>query len=526
MNIIGSSVATIHCAVFSNNSARGNDSRGGAILARTNTIVSLVDTEFCGNSAKRGGMLFAQFATLSTSGYLDIIQHNTGELYSIYLTNCIANFGGNLTFTNNHQPLFAHSSIVNFTGASLFANGSVSKEETAAITSLRSEININHDGILTAQGNQGDMGGAMILSQSELNIYGQCHFLDNHAPRNGGAIHADRSTITFEGITNFYNNIANHSGGAISLEVSTIQLKAEMVSFTQNHAKLGGAIYLHRGSRLHIIKHKMECDFDINDWCAFDVWYCTTDKEKWQLLSFANNSAEKGGAIYVDDIGADLCSTANTSDDKCFIQTIAAYIPADDWVIEKENFANINFTNNKASSGAVLYGGLLDRCKLDEYAEVEHFKEKNNIDALSYFKNITGTIDFPENDIASDPMRVCLCDKDDKVDCDMTVPDFSVVPGNVFNYLKFAVVDQIGTPFTDSHVVKALLSSESSRLEEDESEQMLEEMCSKLNFTIYTEDSVNLTLYAKESPCTDGISILLKVKLESECPVGFSLSNS
>ena len=48
MNIIDSSVASIHCARFANNSAGGkNDSRGGAILARTNTKVSLVDTQFC-----------------------------------------------------------------------------------------------------------------------------------------------------------------------------------------------------------------------------------------------------------------------------------------------------------------------------------------------------------------------------------------------------------------------------------------------------------------------------------------------
>ena len=206
MNIIDNSVAFIHCARFANNSARGNDSRGGAILARTNTKVSLVDTEFYGNTAKRGGTLFAQFTTFSTSGYLDI-QHSTGQSFSIYLTNCTAYFGGNLSFTNNHQSLLhSHYSDITFSGNSLFTNN-VSPEKTEAITFLRSEIKIG--GVFIAQGNRGENGGAMRLIESALYVHGQCHFLDNVASENGGAIQAYESFLLLFGVANFLNNSAH-----------------------------------------------------------------------------------------------------------------------------------------------------------------------------------------------------------------------------------------------------------------------------------------------------------------------------
>ena len=518
MNIIESSVATIHCARFTNNSATGTkDSRGGAILARTNTKVSLVDTEFCGNFGGNGGVLFAQFATLNTSGNLSM-HDNNGSIYLIY---CTADFGGNLFFINNHQPLLAHYSAVTFTGNSSFTNNYVSPR---AIISIRSELNIHHDGVLTAQGNQGEKGGAMHLVQSELNVYGQCNFLNNHAFKNGGAIHAYETVIRFKGIANFQNNSATVHGGAIFMDGSAIRHFSGRLSFTENHAEQGGAIFLQSGSRLHIVKHTMEC--------KDSHWYCVSDREKWQALNFNHNSADRGGALYVNDVGANSCSSTTIVDkdyfnSECFVQTIAAYKSASDWKISTANFANINFTNNSANvSGAVLYGGLLDRCTLDEFAEFRQI-EGHTIKALAYFQKISGTTDFSNNDIVSDPMRVCWCDEDDRVNCSMAMTNHSVVPGKLFNNLRFAVVDQTGTLFNNSsYAIIASLSSESSRLREDESKQMLQGNCCKLNFTLYSNNSVNLTLYAKESPCTEGISKLVIPLDLSACPVGFSLSNT
>ena len=520
LNIIETSVAFIRCTTFVTNSAKEtNDSRGGAILARTNTIVSLVDTQFCGNDAEVGGVLFAQFPTLNSSGDLDV-QNNRGQSFSLHLTNCTANFRGNLTFSNNHLSLLTHYSVVTFCGTSLFANGSAIRE-AAAITSIRSDINVH--GMLTAQSNQGENGGAMLLIQSELNVYGQCNFQDNYASKRGGAIHAEETVISFEGIASFWNNSANDSGGAISMDRSTIRHFSGKVSFTKNHAHLGGGLYLCCGSRLRIIKLTMECDIN--------TWYCISDRQKWQALSFTSNSADRGGAIYVDDVGSNFCSSlssVSTFHDECFIQTIAAYKSASDWDTSTANFANIYFDDNIASDGgAVLYGGLLDRCTLDKFAEIKQF-EQHNISALSYFKNISRIIDFSKNDIASDPLRVCLCDENNKVDCDMTLPDYTFVPGRMFSN-NLAVVDQTCTPFNESLYISASLSSESSRLEEGESEQMLEGQCSELHFTLYSNNSVSLTLFVKDSPCTYGKSKLvlaLSIDVESKCPVGFSVSNA
>ena len=229
-------------------------------------------------------------------------------------------------FSDNNQTLLhAHNSVISFAGKSFFTNSYASKKETAAITSIRSEINIHHGGILTAQGNRGINGGTMLLIQSHLKVHGQCNFFDNYVSKNGGAIHAYESILRFEGIANFRDNSADENGGAISSVGSTIQQKSGTVSFKQNHAERGGAIYLSSVSRLHIIKATLECDIQ--------AWYCISDREKWQALNFTNNSAKKGGAIYIDDIGANSCSStssANTFTNECLIQDIAAYKSASD----------------------------------------------------------------------------------------------------------------------------------------------------------------------------------------------------
>lgn len=60
----------------------GKESQGGAILARTNSNVTLMDTTFFGNMAKsKGGVLFAQFSTVHGSGNLTF-DNNTRDYWS------------------------------------------------------------------------------------------------------------------------------------------------------------------------------------------------------------------------------------------------------------------------------------------------------------------------------------------------------------------------------------------------------------------------------------------------------------
>ena len=553
LNIIENSKAFIHCANFENNRACNRrqgfencgeiDStevpyhRGGAILARTNSKVNLTNTVFTGNNAtEKGGMLFAQFSEIATAGYLDI-QHNDGGMAVVYLTNCTATITGRFSFVDNYQSFFIRNSEITFAGerASFERQTSRRRDNTdlmaegRALTAFRSTIFMHSD--MVFENNRCVTGSAMYLTEVPIEIYGNCSFVNNSVTEDGAVIDAYRSTITFfKGTTIFENNTAGRNGGAIFLGRSTIHYNSGLLSFSQNFAMRGGAIYFELASSLYINKEILECE------TAEKKWFCQNDSSDWLQISFSENYADKGGALYVNDSSAPSCSSVQQTPtdyfhDECFIQSLAIYDSAEDWNATSVNphLNNINFDNNMANhSGAILYGGLLDRCKPDNYSEIVQI-EGATTDGLDYFRKISGITDLKEGDIASDPLRVCLCDEDDEVDCNMTMPNFSFVPGRMFNDLKLAVVDQTGAPFNKSLSISASLSSESSRLKDGQSKQTLAQMCSKLNFTPYSEDFVTLTLYVTKSPCTDGISKLvipLNLNLESECPVGFALSNT
>ena len=80
---------------------------------------------------------------------------------------------------------------------------------------------------------------------------------------------------------------------------------------------------------------------------------------------FIANSADYGGAIYVDD---DTNSGTCTSDPKieCFFQVLALHREED----ERLKTRSIHFSQNYANSScSTLYGGLLDRCAVSQFAE-------------------------------------------------------------------------------------------------------------------------------------------------------------
>ena len=551
LNIIEDSEVLIHCATFENNKAcdrrktfescgetNSTYHRGGAILARTDSIVNLTNTAFIGNSAtEKGGMLFAQFSEIMTAGYLNIKHNDAADTGVVYLTNCTATIRGTFSFVDNYQSFFIRSSEVTFEGehASFERQSSRRRDNTdlqaegRALSGFRSKIFLR--GEMLFENNRCVTGSAMYLTEVVVEVYGDCRFVNNSVSEDGAAIDAYRSDLFFfKGTTIFENNTANRSGGAIFLGRSTIHYHSGFLFFTQNSAfKHGGAIYFQLESSLYIYKELLECEIDEKK------WYCQNDSSKWLQITFSENYAEEGGALYANDFTALSCSNAQQSPtdyfhDECFIQSLAVYDSAEDWNVSSlnPNFHNLNFENNMANrSGAVLYGGLLDRCKQDKYSEIVQIKGSNKImTGLDYFTNISGMTDV--GDIASYPLRVCFCSENETVDCDMTLPDDTFVPGRRFSY-KLAVVDQTGAPSTESLNISASLSSESSCLEEDESVQILPQMCSELHFTPYSEDSVNLTLTHLNNPCSDEISelvVLLNMELESGCPVGFSLSNT
>ena len=181
-------------------------------------------------------------------------------------------------------------------------------------------------------------GGGISLWQSDLDINQNCIILGNHAVR-GGGIHASGSTVAV-------------------FQPGTLQI-------INNRAEYGSGIYLEVNAKMYVLKLQIPRSI-VN----------------YNLLSFADNHANYGGAIYVaDDTNSGFC----LADNECFIQTLALHPLISGMV----NTKNIFFSDNTASEqGANLFGGLLDRCILNPFAEV-YRKQTTYYSGVNYLGNIS-----------------------------------------------------------------------------------------------------------------------------------------
>ena len=84
-------------------------------------------------------------------------------------------------------------------------------------------------------------------------------------------------------------------------------------------------------------------------------------------MHFTSNSADVGEAIYVtDETYFEVCAISDNSlarTNECFIQVTTTYHNNDTFLV------NIQF-NSSDDNNSMIFGGLLDRCTLDSYAEV------------------------------------------------------------------------------------------------------------------------------------------------------------
>ena len=294
LNIIEDSVVNIHCSTFWLNHAESQEKesecRGGAVLARTNSTISLSNSIFHENTAKnKGGVLFTQYAIIHGSGWLSILM-NRAETGAVYITNSTASFSGNLTFANNTNSFYAHSSEVTFGGESRFEGGkSDSEDEGGAITAVRSTVMISNTFFL--QYNEGVKGGGIQLTESVLTVQGQYkHVFQNNEAKKGGAVSAYKSNIKFSGDTIIEGNVARSNGGGLFLVRSDVEYRSRFLSFYNNTASnRGGAIYFDQMSTLYIIKKNIECEKG--------AWYCVSNSSEWLLLTFRGNSVKQGGAM-------------------------------------------------------------------------------------------------------------------------------------------------------------------------------------------------------------------------------------
>ena len=466
---------------FVNNSADSLwDSYGGAIHTNNNTIFNFNGTSnFVNNSADYGGAIYTYNSTIfnfnGTSNFIDnSADYNGGAIYTY--NNTIINFNGTSNFVNNSGDslwdsyggaIHTHNNtIFNFNGTSNFIN------------------------------NSADWSGAIYTHNNTIfNFNGTSNFINNSADYGGGAIVTYNNTIiNFNGTSNFINNLAGWSGGGAIFTHTNITLTfSRTVNFTNNVASTGrgGGVYL--GLK------------------------CTISTLPNTTMYWENNHAMLGGAIYVHDASpiSDCTSVAAlVPKEECFFQ-----LPGQN--LSSGINVKLIFKNNSADdAGSILYGGAIDNCKLtdlDSHSSGEVFDMIVHIDDDNDYNTTSN--------ISSEPIQICPCENN-LPNCSKSLYDVphAVDPGEIFQVSVVAVGQRNGA--VSSAVISTIEKSpQTNFLHSKYQLQQANNTCTTFNYAVLSLSRyVRIELHADGSPCEDKLTI--GVTLVQACPPGFSLSTS
>ena len=311
-------------------------------LFEANIILnSSIPIEFEDSEDKRGSMIHIAF----DSG-LSIIKN------SIFYKNNV--YGRYSVIIDSKDNLIINNST--------FYNNTISNMDAALV---KSESNLTVNSCFMYNNNNLDgKGGAMHIIAFGNDLYvhiHRCRFANNHAA-NGGAIYVISviSSVTISDCV-FTENIAGKKGGGLYLETIGGTLNISGCTFDRNYAQEGGAANMN-GKRKFILTINT-CHFIHNIATYFGgalYIQCFGYPEYIEMgvidSNFINNTAQSGGAMFVDEfmpIPNTLNSFSVNNGD--FMNNTAKY--GGGIFIRKGDlklFTN-DFVNNQANSGGAIF---------------------------------------------------------------------------------------------------------------------------------------------------------------------------
>ena len=232
-------------------------------------------------------------------------------------------------------------------------------------------------------------------------------------------------------------------------------------------------------------------------------------------IYFTENHARWGGAIFVRDTSP-LVYCASDVGAACVIKDCFFQIPnmntsfgIDDLFI---------FEGNMAEGGSVLYGGSVDRCRLEGHPEAHSGEVFNMIVNYSQQPDTLSVI-------TSDAFQVCLCENDQPDCSDQDTGIVTAFPGEKVTIMVVAIGQRNGTV---SAVINSIThSSQKSRLAAFQERQNVSVVCTELIYTFFSsQSSIQLIMYVDESCSSlDGSLNLLTISVHLlPCPPAFTLS--
>lgn len=543
---MGHAAVVINDSEFYCNSA--NLGLGGAVYIWSLHSLSIGTSWFCGNSAFRGSDLRIYWQ-LSTSITVTITNCSFTK-HRVCTMVCpdhgISRSGADseAVFLTDTTTLF-NSTEFSGIGGSLAAATVLLDDNTCCTDDVNNSMwDMDH-----SYNSMFKVRGAITSFQSDVLFYGKCTFYNNYA-QDGGALNAVESKVHTHGEVLMKGNMANNSGGGIYLYQSelnchgnsTLKLKnntacmkgggiyaisssikvvhdghhKSTVIFKRNRAMMGGGIYLEASAKLYVLKSNNK-------------------HRSTASLQFKENSAKEGGAIYVNDTNPVLCQRLldefQSDSTECFVQVFTLQPKLQ---VESEDNArglNIEFTNNFAQSGHALFGGLLDRCTVSQFANVNTVRDYRQISSngVKYFTDITNiNVNSSGSSslqlISSKAVRVCFC-SENVPDCSYQPAPMTVRKGTTIT-VTLVAVDQVNHTIPNSTIRTALPNYETREtyLDRGERYQNTSDGCTDLKYNISTYRESETLVFSAKGPCWDAALSVRSLRINFKpcrCPVGF-----
>ena len=542
---------------FINNTAK----HAGAILTR-NTVLNVSGTNsFIKNSAYLSGGAIAIDNTVLTfirnntfEGTNNFISNSAGSNFgAIILYNSIINFNGTNNFSKNSAKncgaIGTINTVLNLSGTNSFIKNSA-QHGSGAIIALDTVLTFNGTNSFI-KNSAGVVGGAIFANRAAPSFIGINNFISNSAGSNGGAIITEYTVLTFIGTSNFIKNSAGQMGGVIITNNTALTFSGSN-NFINNSADYGGAILTYNNT---VLNFSGTSNF-INNSASFGGAICTTKNSSLTFngtihfinngyyrggvnygggvytgvnstvsmlpnttVYWENNHAHAGGAIYVQDASPlSYCTqlTPYVPKEMCFFQ-----LPGQN--LSSGVDVKLVFKNNSAEdAGSVLYGGVIDHCKLthglDSYSSGKVFDMIVHNNDSDY--NTTSII-------STGPIQICPCENN-LPNCSKHQVSHTAYPGETFHVSVVAVGQRNGT--VSSTVISDIDQSVNpGHLTDSQYLQKTNNTCTKLKYTIFSlSQFVRMRLYAENSPCSSysGYTLHILVKLNQTCPPGFNISKS
>ena len=522
-------VLLAHSCAIRIESSEFNDNNANitGVLYSSNSTITIGSSNFSENSSPIGAVIYAIESSIIEYRNNLLVENNTADSYAvIYLSDSEfrGHDSGNFTFSNNLGSLVAFNSKVTFGGYATFVNNQPLKttsrdfQEGGALTLFQS--NVFFDGECDLEQNHAENGGAIHSTESKLYVNGDVTTAHNTATGNGGGVYLSFSELNCQQKSTFglFNNAAVNKGGGLhaissSIRAISIYTRASIratsiytgakIHFTKNTAKFGGGLSLEANAKLYILKYAEHINTD--------------------TAIFTANSADYGGAVYVDD-DTNSGTCASEPKTECFFQVLAIY----HYNIGSHNHTPnriLSFSRNSASiSGNILYGGLLDRCAVSPFAEYDTHAsyEKDRGVGIAYLKNVS--MNIINISISSEPVRVCLC-TNNTANCTSQSLSIKIKKGETFQ-VSLVAVDQMDQPVNAT--IQTSLHFTESGLAEGQLARPRPAECTNLMFNVVSpNNSENLTLYASDGPCKDAELSTATVEIDflpCSCPIGLQVS--